>query len=125
MILGAAAGFFSGIISGMGIGGGAILIPVLTFMLDMGQREAQFVNLVYFVPTAAAALVKHKKEGNIERNVLKPLIIFGIFGSVVGAAFASRASDGILKTAFGIFLGIMGIYEIIKGYNEKTDTKKD
>lgn len=119
MILGAAAGFFSGIISGMGIGGGAILIPVLTFMLNMGQREAQFVNLVYFVPTAVAALFKHKKEGNIEKKVLKPLIIFGIFGSLLGSGFATMASDGILKVAFGIFLGIMGIYEIIKGHNKK------
>ncbi len=38
-----AAGFFSGIISGMGIGGGTILIPALLFLTDINQHQAQGV----------------------------------------------------------------------------------
>ena len=72
MITGALAGFLSGIISGMGIGGGAILIPVVTLTMGFGQKEAQFLNLVYFIPTAIAALYKHRKNGNIEKGIIKP-----------------------------------------------------
>ncbi len=115
MILGAAAGFFSGIISGMGIGGGAILIPILTMLMDVGQKDAQFINLAYFIPTAVTALFKHAKNDCIEKEVLKPLIIFGVLGCIAGAFFAKSASDGILRTMFGVFLAVMGVYEIIKG----------
>ena len=37
----ALVGFCSGIISGMGIGGGTILIPALLFLTDITQQQAQ------------------------------------------------------------------------------------
>ena len=58
----AAAGFLSGILSGMGVGGGMILIPVLTIFAGASQHTAQTVNLYYFIPSAAAALVVHIKK---------------------------------------------------------------
>lgn len=57
------AGLLAGIVSGMGIGGGAILIPVILWVTDVTQQQAQGVNLLYFLPTAAVALVTHVKMG--------------------------------------------------------------
>ena len=125
MIISALAGFLSGIISGMGIGGGAVLIPVLTVFLDFGQRAAQFVNLIYFSPTAVSALYKHRKNDCIDKTVLKPLIVFGLAGCIGGAFFASKADDGLLRLMFAVFLGFMGVYEIIKGgKGDKADGNK-
>ena len=125
MIVSTLAGFLSGIISGMGIGGGAVLIPVLTVFLGFGQRDAQFVNLIYFIPTAVSALYKHRKNDCIDKTVLKPLIIFGLAGCVGGALFASKAGDGVLRLMFAVFLGFMGVYEIIKGgKGDKTNGNK-
>ena len=45
-------GFLSGIISGMGIGGGAILIPALTIFAGVSQKTAQGINLTYFINTS-------------------------------------------------------------------------
>ena len=42
----AAIGFFSGIISGMGIGGGTILIPALLFLTAVNQQQALGVTLI-------------------------------------------------------------------------------
>ena len=56
------AGLASGIISGMGMGGGAVLIPVLVLVANPGQHIAQSVNLLYFIPTAVAALIIHFKN---------------------------------------------------------------
>ena len=50
-------GIVSGMISGMGIGGGTILIPALLFLQDMNQQQAQGINLIYFIPTAVIALI--------------------------------------------------------------------
>ena len=61
----AAIGFFSGIISGMGIGGGTILIPALLFLTEVNQQQAQGVNLIYFIPTAVVALIAHRRIGTL------------------------------------------------------------
>ena len=58
-------GFLSGIIGGMGIGGGTILIPIMTIFLGFDQKTAQAVNLIYFIPTAITALTIHVKNRQI------------------------------------------------------------
>jgi uncharacterized membrane protein YfcA len=107
-------GLASGIISGMGIGGGAVLIPALTILFAMNQLEAQHINLLYFLPTAAIALVTHRKKGNIEKKGLLRLTLFGLLGAAAGAVFASRVDAGLLGKGFGIFLLGMGAYELFR-----------
>ena len=107
-------GLFSGVISGMGIGRGALLIPAVVFFCGFSQQEAQLVNLVYFIPTAISALFMHKKNGNIEVSVIKPLVIYGVLGAILGSFIASAIDDFILRKLFGAFIGIMGIMEILK-----------
>ena len=41
----------SGIIGGMGRGGGTLLIPILTIFLSFEQKSAQAINLLVFIPT--------------------------------------------------------------------------
>ena len=50
-------GIISGIFSGVGMGGGTILIFLLTMFLDLEQHIAQATNLIYFVPTAISAKI--------------------------------------------------------------------
>lgn len=122
MITELSAGFFSGIISGMGIGGGTILIPALTMFLNVGQHIAQGVNLLYFLPTSIVALCIHKKNNVISFKTAIPVILFGIIGSALGAFTAIKLEATLLRRLFGIFLLIMGIYEIHKGFKKKKDS---
>ncbi|MDR2898966.1 MAG: sulfite exporter TauE/SafE family protein [Clostridiales bacterium] len=107
-------GLLSGVISGMGIGGGTLLIPALTMIYGIEQQQAQNVNLIYFIPTAVMALVFHIKSGNVEKKVVKGLVLFGIAGAVTGSVIAVNLSPDILRKLFGGFLGIMGLYEFFK-----------
>ena len=107
-------GLLSGVISGMGIGGGAILIPALCFFMNLGQQQAQSINLLFFIPTAIVAIIKHKKEGNIDFSLVKPVIIFGILGAIAGSMLAVNMDGDILRKLFGGFLLIMGFWEIFK-----------
>jgi len=109
----------SGIISGMGIGGGTILIPALIIFLNVKQQIAQSTNLLIFVPTSIVALYTHIKQGNIEKKVLKTLIIFGIIGSIIGSILAVSLGSSLLKKMFGVFLLFMGAYEIYLSRKEK------
>jgi len=123
MIWLALVGFAAGIISGMGIGGGAILIPALTIIFGMAQQNAQHINLLYFIPTAFFAVCIHKKNDNIEKRGLFSLILFGMLGALPGALIAVKIDGGYLKKGFAVFLLIMAIYEIWKGVSKwKTKT---
>ena len=46
------AGFVSGLFGGMGMGGGTVLIPVLTLFFGVEQHIAQATNLIAFLPMA-------------------------------------------------------------------------
>ncbi len=117
-------GFASGIISGMGIGGGTILIPALLFLQDMNQQQAQGINLIYFVPTAIIALITHSKNGNIEKKTAKALIIPGLLGAIGGAFLAVYLKAEILRKCFGGFLFLMGLTEVFRK-KEKTREKEE
>ena len=110
-----AAALFSGMAGGMGLGGGAVLIPVLTLFLNMPQKQAQVINLIYFVPTAVIALTDHIKNKRIEKNILPPMTAAGVIGCIIGAFAAMLLSGGVLRRMFGLFMSIMGIRELVIG----------
>ena len=57
------AGAATGILSGFGIGGGSLLLIYMTSFAGVPQNLAQGINLLYFLPTAGAALPAHFKTG--------------------------------------------------------------
>ncbi|NLK21315.1 MAG: sulfite exporter TauE/SafE family protein [Epulopiscium sp.] len=105
-------GLLSGLISGMGIGGGTVLIPSLTIFMGMSQHAAQGINLIYFIPTAIAALIIHIKNKRVKKELLLLLIGGGIFGAIIGSCTAICLESLILRRMFGCFLFFMGIVEI-------------
>ncbi len=122
MILASIIGIISGVISGMGIGGGTILIPALTIFMGINQHIAQGVNLLYFLPTAAVALIIHFKNKNVDFKVALPIMISGLFGAAGGAMLSNGISSDFLRKLFAVFLFAMGIYEFLK--KSKTDDEK-
>ncbi|WP_341876780.1 sulfite exporter TauE/SafE family protein [Defluviitalea saccharophila] len=107
-------GLLSGLISGMGIGGGTVLIPALTLFVGMSQHNAQSINLIYFIPTAIAALVIHIRNKRIRKELLWFLIGGGVIGAVIGSFVAISLDAVFLRRLFGVFLFYMGIKEIRK-----------
>ncbi len=106
------ASLLSGAIGGMGIGGGVILIPVLTSLFSVAQKDAQFVNLIYFVPVAIFALVVHYRAGRLEIKKALFMALGGVAGAFLGADIASRIGVSVLKKLFGAFLFFIGIKQL-------------
>ena len=65
-----AVGVGTGILSAWGVGGGTLLLLVMTLFLGVEQSTAQGINLLYFLPTAGAGLLFHRKSGLLDRQVL-------------------------------------------------------
>ena len=66
------AGLVCGVLSGFGIGGGSLLMVWMTAVLSMDQKAAQGVNLLYFLPCAACALIFHIKNRQIVWRAVWP-----------------------------------------------------
>lgn len=110
-------GLLSGIIGGMGIGGGTILIPSLVLFTTLTQQEAQGINLIVFVPVSIIAIITHFINKNIELKLAASLVISGIIGSVVGSILAIQINSHLLRKLFSILLLVIGLYELLNKKN--------
>lgn len=113
------AGFASGIIAGMGMGGGTLLIPALTLVAGIGQHEAQGINMLCFLPAALTAILVHRKEGRLEFKRCIPVIIGGTAGAVLGALLALALDGAWLRRLFGAFLLVLAVIQFINGEKSK------
>ncbi len=114
------AGAVGGILGGMGMGGGTLLIPILTFFLDVTQKNAQAFNLISFVPMAIIALILHAKNKLIALKGMLPLIISAVISSLLGG-FAVSFIEGDLQTKlFGGFLVLLAIVKFILTVKNKS-----
>lgn len=117
-------GVVSGIFSGIGMGGGTILILLLTTIVGMEQHIAQATNLIYFIPTAISAIIVNYRNKNIDMKLAKFISIFGIIGALIGALISVNINVDKLKKLFGIFLVIIAIHEIYTLYKQYKEYKK-
>ena len=113
IVLYAVAGLVSGVIAGMGMGGGTLLIPILTIFLSVEQHMAQGINLLVFLPMALATLIIHCKNGLVDFKVGIPIMISGVVASIGGSLLTMKLSSELLKKLFGIFLLLVGIWQVI------------
>lgn len=111
-----AVAFITGFLASLGVGGGMILLVYLTLFENVSQIEAQGINLVFFLPIAALAVVIHYKNGLIKLKPLLWAIAAGTLSALAGAAAAEFLGSEILRRLYGAFLIILGI---------KTFTKKN
>ena len=115
-------GVISGTVSGTGMGGGTILILILSVFIGIDQHVAQGANLIFFVPTSISAIITTFKEKLINWKIGIPVAVSGIVGAIIGAKISVNMDVNKLKKYFGIFLILITIYEIyslIKTYKRE------
>lgn len=114
-------GIVSGIIGGLGMGGGTVLILFLSLFLDVEQHIAQATNIVFFVPTAISAIIVSIKNKNINFKIALPICLWGTLGAFVGACISLKMNMNLLRKCFGAFLIFIAIYQT---YEYKKTKKK-
>jgi uncharacterized membrane protein YfcA len=99
------SGFAAGVLSGtMGIGGGVLMVPILSLGFGFGERLAQGTSLAAIVPISAVGAWTHFRRGNV---LVRPALWMGATGAplaVVGAPLAQHVPGPLLARAFGAFL---------------------
>lgn len=104
----------SGIIGGMGMGGGTLLIPLLTVSAGLEQHLAQSINLIAFVPLSLIALTLHIKNGYLDVKKGLTVSALALPGAIGGSFLARYAGGYILRAMFGAFLILLGLLQLVK-----------
>ena len=107
-------GVGTGILSAWGVGGGTLLLLVMTLFLGVDQRMAQGINLLYFLPTAGAGLLFHRKTGMLDKQALRQAIPWGVVTAALGAWAATAMNTEVLRKPFGVYLLVMGVLTLVK-----------
>ena len=121
-------GVISGVLGGMGMGGGTLLIPLLTIFMDFDQHLVQGINLIVFLPMAVVALIFHFKNKLVDVKkswiMIASGVVFGIFGAIMSQLVESKN----LRIYFAVFLILLGIFQFLSLFifkENKNNCKKD
>lgn len=114
-----AAGFAAGIAGALGLGGGSVLLLYLTIFAGVAQRQAQGINLIFFIPCAITALLVHSRSRLISWRDALPCAAVGLLGSVGGYMLSGWFDESTLRTFFAIFLLALGLRELFHRSKER------
>lgn len=113
------AGVAGGILGGMGMGGGTVLIPLLSIFYGVGQHSAQAINLIAFIPMAVVSLIIHFKNGLVKFKHVALMVLSGLASCVIGVYVARAMSGEALKKCFGFFLLALSAFQLVCGLKKK------
>ena len=102
-----------GFLSGLGIGGGSLLLIWLTLGTGMDTFTARGINLLFFLPAALVACYFRWRQGSLQIRSVLPAVLGGCIGAVLGTWISSNLHTEILRKGFGILLMGTGIRELL------------
>ena len=113
----AGAGILVGILAGLfGIGGGAIIVPVLYEVFramevpeDVRMQLCIGTSLAIIIPTTIRSYIEHKKKGAVIPHVVRLWALPAVAGVAIGSVIASFAPAAVFKIAFIIFISFISI----------------
>ena len=110
-------GIFLGFLSGLGTGGGSLLLLWLTLVLQTDPATARSMNLMFFIPSAVIACLFRWRQGTLHRKTILPAILYGCLAAAAAAWFGQYLDTKLLQKLFGFLLIGIGIKELL--YRER------
>ena len=107
-VIGAVLGF----LSGLGVGGGSLLILWLTLVLGLEQSQARSINLLFFFFCAIPACLIRSRKTQIPWRTLLPAMVSGCLCAWIVSLISGNWDLSLLKKGFGILLLVTGLREL-------------
>ena len=112
MVLAGIVGALLGFLSGLGIGGGSLLILWLTLAIELDPAAARGINLLFFLPCALIAALFRWHQGAIPFRKLLPALASGCAAALLFSLLGARLDTSLLKKLFGCLLLLTGLREL-------------
>lgn len=106
------AGTLLGFLAGLGIGGGSLLLLWLTTVLQMDQKTAQGINLLFFLPAAFVSLLRTENRTHRDLGKYLPAIASGCLAAAVFSLLGKHIDTAVLKKLFGGIFIAVGMREL-------------
>ena len=104
-----------GVLSGLGVGGGSLLMLWLTLVCGMPPETARTVNLMAFLPAAVLACLLRRKE--IPFRELWPAVVTGCAAAFLCSRLPVNAR--VLRRGFGLLMLVTGLWELLGSIKKK------
>ncbi len=105
-------GTLLGFLSGLGIGGGSLLVLWMTVVLQIDPQIARSINLLFFIPTAIISCLIRLKRHELNLREPLPAMIAGCISAAVFSGISTIINVKLLKKLFGILLIAAGLREV-------------
>ena len=109
--VGAAAGFLAGL---FGVGGGAVVVPLLALATDLDHKTALGTSLCAMVPTGVAGVLAHRRLGHVKLAAAAPLGLGTCVGAFAGGRLASGLDEEPMRLGFGALMIALGAKTLLK-----------
>ena len=106
-------GALLGLLSGLGVGGGSLLILWLTLILNTSAETARVVNLLFFLAAAGTVTLLRWKKGTICLKAIMPAILSGCISAILAFIISRWVPGYWLRKLFGILLLAVGVRELL------------
>ena len=103
-----------GFLSGIGVGGGSLLMIWLTVVLKLPQQTARSINLLFFLPAALIACLFRWKDGTLDKKTILPIMISGCISAAVFSSISSAIDIETFRKLLGVLLVFTGIRELLQ-----------
>ncbi len=112
-----AVGALAGVLAGLfGVGGGAIIVPILIFLFKAQALDPQLVaklaigtSFATIVLTALSSVHSHHRRGNVDWSIVRNMVPGLVAGVVLGSIIATRLHGAVLELLVGLFLAAVGL----------------
>jgi uncharacterized membrane protein YfcA len=106
----AAIGLCAGVASGLlGVGGGIVMVPLLTAFAGLSQHNAHGTSLAAIVPIALVAATVYIAAGEIDYPMAALLAGGSLVGAPLGARLMARTGEGSLTIMFGVLMLLVAV----------------
>ena len=112
-------GTLLGFLSGLGVGGGSLLVMWLTLVVGIEHSIARTINLLFFIPSALITSLFRWKQGRFNIKKVLPAIISGCISAGIFSALSQNLEVTTIKKLFGILLLITGTKELLYKPNQR------
>jgi uncharacterized membrane protein YfcA len=113
MVIGIIAGSLLGFLSGLGTGGGSLLILWLTFGLGWDNEAARLANLMFFVPAAIIACCFRCSQGKLSIKKVLPGMVAASLSALAFSFWRKSIDPWWIKKLFGVLLLFTGFRELL------------
>ena len=110
-------GVILGILTGLGTGGGSLLVLWLTLVLNFPSEQAKVINLLFFLPSAIISTFLRWRKGGIPIKKIFLPALAGCIGAVIFATVGQKVNTELLQKLFGVLLIFTGVRELF--YRER------